>query len=56
MANKKEEIKDVQPIRHHEQIIDLKWALQRFCGQRDYILFLLGINTGLRVTEGNRGI
>jgi len=46
--NKKEEIKDVQPIRSREKIEDMKWALKRFCGQRDYILFCLGIDTGLR--------
>jgi integrase len=51
MPNKKEEIKDVQPIRDYEQLTDMKWALKRFCGERDYILFLLGINTGLRVTD-----
>ena len=50
-ANKKEEIKDVQPIRDYNQIIDMKWSLKRFCGERDYILFLLGINTGLRVSD-----
>lgn len=48
---KKEEIKDVQPIRDYDLIVDLKWALKRFCGERDYILFLLGINTGLRVSD-----
>lgn len=49
--NKKEEIKDVQPIRDYDKIIDMKWSLKRFCGERDYILFLLGINTGLRVSD-----
>lgn len=29
----------------------MKQALKRFCWERDYILFLLGINTGLRVTD-----
>lgn len=51
MANKKDEIKDVQPIRSLEKIEDMKWALKRFCGERDYIMFLLGINTGLRVGD-----
>lgn len=45
------QIKDVQPIRSREKIEDMKWALRRFCGERDYILFLLGINTGLRVGD-----
>ncbi|MDF1996760.1 tyrosine-type recombinase/integrase [Peribacillus frigoritolerans] len=29
----------------------MKWSLKRHCSERDYILFLLGINTGLRVTD-----
>ncbi|MBD1373730.1 tyrosine-type recombinase/integrase [Hazenella sp. IB182357] len=29
----------------------MKWALKKFCSQRDYILFLTGINTGLRVGD-----
>lgn len=49
--DKKNEIKDVQPIRDKQQLEDMKWALKRFCGQRDYILFLLGINAGLRVSD-----
>jgi integrase len=51
MGNKSNEIKDVQPIRDLEQIENMKWALKRFCGERDYILFCLGINTGLRITD-----
>jgi integrase len=51
MTNKKEEIKDVQPIRNYDEITDMKWALKRFCGERDYILFLVGINTGLRISD-----
>lgn len=49
-VNKKDEIKDVQPIRSLEKIEDMKWALKRQ-SERDYIMFLLGINTGLRVTD-----
>ncbi|SDZ34453.1 Phage integrase family protein [Thermoactinomyces sp. DSM 45892] len=26
----------------------MKWALRKFCSERDYILFVIGINTGLR--------
>jgi len=48
---KKIHIIDVQPIRDLQQLEDMKWALKRFCGERDYILFLLGINTGLRVGD-----
>ena len=49
--NKKAEIKDVQPIRSLDQLNDMKWSLKKWCGQRDYIMFLLGINTGLRVSD-----
>lgn len=49
--SKKDEIKDVQPIRSLEKIEDMKWSLKRHCSERDYILFLLGINTGLRVSD-----
>lgn len=45
------QIKDVQPIRDKEQLENMKWALRRFCSERDYILFLIGINTGLRVGD-----
>jgi integrase len=48
LIEKKIHIQDVQPIRTKEEIDQMKWALKRFCGQRDYILFLLGINSGLR--------
>jgi integrase len=51
MVNKKDEIKDVQPIRSLEKLSDMKWSLKRHCSERDYILFLLGINTGLRVSD-----
>lgn len=44
-------IKDVQPIRNKTDLENMKWALKRHCGERDYILFLLGINTGLRVSD-----
>jgi integrase len=49
--SKKDEIKDVQPIRSLEQLNDMKWSLKKWCGKRDYIMFLLGINTGLRVSD-----
>ncbi|RNF38268.1 tyrosine-type recombinase/integrase [Planococcus salinus] len=50
-ANKKEEVKDVQPIRSLAQIEDMKWSLKKYCSERDYTMFLLGINTGLRVSD-----
>ncbi|MFD5264529.1 tyrosine-type recombinase/integrase, partial [Bacillus wiedmannii] len=49
--NKKPHLIDVQPIRIKEQIEDMKWSLKRHCSERDYILFLIGINTGLRVSD-----
>lgn len=48
MYKKENKIIDVQPIRSKEQLEDMKWSLKKWCGERDYILFLLGINTGLR--------
>ncbi|WP_200411452.1 tyrosine-type recombinase/integrase [Virgibacillus salexigens] len=45
------QLKDVQPIRSKEQIEDMKWSLKKWCNERDYILFLLGINSGLRVGD-----
>lgn len=29
----------------------MKWSLRRHCSERDYIMFLMGINTGLRVSD-----
>lgn len=51
MASKADEIKNVQPLRSLELIQDMKWSLKRHCSERDYILFLLGINTSLRVGD-----
>ena len=45
------QIKDVQPIRSLEKLNDMKWSLKRHCSKRDYIMFLVGINTGLRVGD-----
>lgn len=45
------QIKDVQPIRDKKQLENMKWALKRFCSERDYMFFLIGINTGLRVGD-----
>ena len=49
--NKKDEIKDVQPIRSLDKLNDMKASLKRWCGERDYIMFLIGINAGLRVSD-----
>ena len=43
--------KNVQPIRSQQQLEDMKWALRRHCSERDYILFVLGCETGLRVGD-----
>lgn len=43
--------KNVQPLRSLEEIENFKWALRRFCYERDYIVFLIGINTGLRIGD-----
>ncbi|MEH6957245.1 tyrosine-type recombinase/integrase [Neobacillus drentensis] len=45
------DIQDVQPIRDLKKLEDMKWSLKRHCSERDYIMFLLGINTGLRVSD-----
>jgi integrase len=45
------QVKDVQPIRDQQQLEDMKWALKRHCSERDYILFILGCETGLRVGD-----
>jgi integrase len=45
------EVYDVQPLRTTQQIEDMKWSLKKWCGQRDYILLLIGINTGLRIGD-----
>ncbi|MGD6815492.1 tyrosine-type recombinase/integrase [Metabacillus sp. 113a] len=44
-------IEDVQPIRTKQQIEDMKWSLKKWCSERDYILFVIGINTGLRISD-----
>lgn len=49
--DKKQHLIDVQPIRSKEQIEDMKWSLKRHCSDRDYILFLIGINAGLRISH-----
>lgn len=41
----------MQPIRDQQQLEDMKWALKRHCSERDYILFVLGCETGLRVGD-----
>jgi integrase len=49
--NMKGALVDVQPLRTAQEIEDMKKSLRRWCGERDYFLFLFGINTGLRVSD-----
>lgn len=49
--NKKQHLIDPQPIRSKEQLEDMKWALKRHYSERDYMLFLIGIHTGLCVSH-----
>jgi integrase len=42
---------NVQPLRSLQDIEDMKQSLRRWCGERDHFLFVLGINTGLRVSD-----
>lgn len=42
---------EVQPIKSKEEIQKMKKALLRHSSYRDYILFTLGINVGLHVTD-----
>lgn len=51
MDKKKEHVIDVRPLDTKEKIEDFKWALKKFASERDYILFLIGTNTGLRVSD-----
>lgn len=44
-------IKNVAPIRNLDKIEEMKWALDRFCSNRDRMAFIVGINTGLRAGD-----
>ena len=48
---KMNQVKDVQPIRDKQQLEDMKWALKKWCSERDYMLFLIGINVGCRIGD-----
>lgn len=50
-APKQTTIINVQPLRTKEEIDDFKWALMYAGKMRDVILFSIGINTGLRVSD-----
>jgi integrase len=43
--------KNVQPLRTAKEIEDMKWALSRYCSERDRFMFTFGLNTGLRVSD-----
>ena len=51
MFTEKKRIKNVQPIRRLDQIEAMKKALMRYCSYRDYIMFTIGINIGLRIGD-----
>lgn len=42
---------DVQPLRTAQEIEDMEQSLRRWCGMRDWFLFIVGINTGLRAGD-----
>ena len=50
VKRKSEGMKIVQPIRDREIIAKIKTELLKN-GYRDYLLFSLGINTGLRISD-----
>lgn len=43
--------KNVQPLRTSKEVEDMKWALGRYCSDRDRFMFSFGINLGLRVSD-----
>ena len=45
------QLKDVQPIRDRQQLEEMKWTLKRHCSKPDYILFVVGYETGSQVGE-----
>ncbi len=51
MYSNTKRIKNVQPIRRLDQIEAMKKALLRYCSYRDYIMFTIGINIGLRIGD-----
>ena len=50
MGTKKGSIIKVEPIRDRKKIKDMEEYL-RYRRERDYVLFVLGINTGLRISD-----
>lgn len=44
-------IEDVQPLRNKKDIERMKQTLRDRHSERDYIMFLIGVNTGLRVGD-----
>lgn len=49
--NMKGAIVDVQPLRTRQEIEDMKDSLRRWCSERDWFMFVVGINTGLRASD-----
>ncbi|MDM5212445.1 site-specific integrase [Peribacillus sp. NJ4] len=44
-------IKNVQPIRRLDHIDKMKKSLLKYCSYRDYMMFSIGINIGLRIGD-----
>ncbi|WP_245980223.1 site-specific integrase [Peribacillus asahii] len=51
MHTTSKKIKNVQPIRRLDQIEGMKKALLKYCSYRDYMMFTIGINIGLRIGD-----
>ncbi|MFJ8265556.1 tyrosine-type recombinase/integrase [Peribacillus asahii] len=51
MHTTSKKIKNVQPIRRLDQIESMKKALLKYCSYRDYMMFTIGINIGLRIGD-----
>jgi integrase len=49
--NMKGALVDVQPLRTAQEIEDMEQSLRRWCGERDWFMFMVGINTGLRAGD-----
>ncbi|AOH55039.1 integrase [Peribacillus muralis] len=51
MQSASQKIKNVQPIRRLDHIDKMKKSLLKYCSYRDYMMFSIGINIGLRIGD-----
>ncbi|MGE7589890.1 tyrosine-type recombinase/integrase [Peribacillus sp. NPDC101480] len=51
MQSASQRIKNVQPIRRLDHIEKMKKSLLKYCSYRDYMMFSIGINIGLRIGD-----